>query len=181
MGKKNLFIKNGHDYIKLDIDDIIFIKSEADYTEIHTLEKFYLTSRPLKFWVEKLKNFNFTQTHRSYAINADKILKISGNRVFFEKTISLPIGRTYKENFVKKYLNWYFLLWNQLTDIIPNISPVIFQLVWSWYFWRKFPHPLPAIVSFLWSTEFLSHRNQFVKNYTTPCFLSIDNMNRRTP
>jgi len=54
LGKKNMFIKNGHDYIKLDMDNIIFIKSEADYTEIHTLEKFYLTSRPLKFWVEKL-------------------------------------------------------------------------------------------------------------------------------
>ena len=105
LGSKILFIKNGHDYIKVDTNDIIFIKSEADYTEIHTFEKRYLTSQPLRFWLEKLENYNFTQIHRSYAINADKILKISGNRVIFGEEINVPIGRTFKESFVKKYLN----------------------------------------------------------------------------
>lgn len=99
-----LFVKSGYDHVKINISDILFIKSEADYTEIFTEKKKYLTSHPLKYWLEKLSAFTFRQIHKSYIVNTVKIVKVSGNQIYFESDHVVPIGRAFKEGFVKEYL-----------------------------------------------------------------------------
>lgn len=99
-----IFIKSGHEHIKILIDDILFIRSEADYTEIFTASKKHLTSHPLKHWLQTLATVQFSQVHKSYIINTQKIIKVSGNRIFFNKDTFVPIGRAFKEAFVDRYL-----------------------------------------------------------------------------
>ena len=53
--RKEIFIKSGYEHIKITIKDIIYIKSDTDYTEIVTAEKKYLSSEPLRFWEEHLR------------------------------------------------------------------------------------------------------------------------------
>ncbi|WP_231372683.1 LytR/AlgR family response regulator transcription factor [Aureivirga sp. CE67] len=101
-----IFIKSGHDFIKVLFEEIQYIKSEADYTEIFTNTKKHLTSYPLKFWLEKLNKKQFCQVHKSYIINTQSIQKVSGNQIFIENNIAIPLGRAFKEyfheNFIKK-------------------------------------------------------------------------------
>jgi DNA-binding LytR/AlgR family response regulator len=101
---KILFIKSGYDHLKISIDDILFIRSEADYTEIFTFEKKHLTSHSLKHWLQTLPSGHFTQVHKSYIVNTQMILKVSGNSIFFDKETLVPIGRAFKEGFVERYL-----------------------------------------------------------------------------
>jgi len=96
-----LFIKSGYEHIKINISDIRFIQSSADYTEIFTPEKKYLSQEPLRFWEEYLDQKMFIRIHKSYIINTAKIAKIIGNQVYLEEKIALPLGRAYKENFMK--------------------------------------------------------------------------------
>ncbi len=98
------FIKSGYEHIKIIASDIVYIKSEADYTEVFTADKIHLTTFSLKYWIEKLNNELFIQVHKSYIVNTKTIVKISGNQIFLQYDFVIPIGRTYKDFFVNKYL-----------------------------------------------------------------------------
>jgi len=96
-----IYVKSGHDYHKVEIESILFIQSDRDYTELHTSNGKYLTSESLKYWEEYLLVHNFLRVHKSYLVNENKILKIRSAAVDIEGDISLPIGRVYKDNLNK--------------------------------------------------------------------------------
>jgi DNA-binding LytR/AlgR family response regulator len=102
--RKEIYIKSGYEHVKIIVKDIIYIKSDADYTEIITSEKKYLSSEPLRFWEENLNQKFFFRTHKSFIINTSKIKKIMGNQVYLVENIRTPIGRAYKETFMKSLL-----------------------------------------------------------------------------
>jgi DNA-binding LytR/AlgR family response regulator len=101
---QEVFIKSGYEHIKITIDEIVYIKADADYTEIFVSNKRYLSSEPLKYWLEKLKNNQFMRIHKSYIINTSKILKMSANQVYLINEVAVPLGRTFKEAFVARFL-----------------------------------------------------------------------------
>ncbi|MEL6720237.1 MAG: response regulator transcription factor [Bacteroidota bacterium] len=100
----SIFIKSGYEHIKIDANDIIYIKSDADYTEIHLSNQKYLSSEPLRYWMETLNNQQFVRVHKSFVINGLKIKKISGGQIYLTKNTVVPIGRAYKEAFMKRFL-----------------------------------------------------------------------------
>ena len=98
-----VIIKSGHDFIQLPTSDIIYIKSDADYTEVFTEKRSYLSKESLKEWLTELDANTFCQIHKSYIINVDHFQKISGN-IAYLKNLTLPIGRVYKKRFVERLL-----------------------------------------------------------------------------
>lgn len=99
-----IFIKSGYEHIKIMLQDILFIKSEADYTEVFTLHKKHLSSYSLKYWLEELGEENFIQVHRSYIVNGAKIVKVAANHIHFQGGHKIPIGRVYRDAFTKDFL-----------------------------------------------------------------------------
>ena len=99
-----IFIKVGVDYQKIEINQIQFIKSNGDYTQLFMVKGKHLVSHPLKFWIEKLNPKWFCQIHKSYLVNVRHIAKVKGNQVEIKDNL-LPIGRTYREVFFKEYLD----------------------------------------------------------------------------
>jgi len=98
---KNLFLYSDKTLYNINIEDILFLTSEVDYVKVVTAKKSILILDSLRNWNEKLQNFRFIQIHRSFIINIDKISKIYGNQVFISDKV-IPIGKTYKELFMKK-------------------------------------------------------------------------------
>ncbi|WP_366939210.1 LytTR family DNA-binding domain-containing protein [uncultured Eudoraea sp.] len=98
------FIKSGYELIKIEVANIRFIQSDADYTEIHTVERKYLSQEPLRYWEAYLDSGKFVRIHKSYILNISKIQKIVGNQVRLDEKTNLPIGRAYKDNFMKRVL-----------------------------------------------------------------------------
>ena len=98
-----VIIKSGHDFIQLPTSDIIYIKSDADYTEVFTEKRSYLSKESLKEWLTELDANTFCQIHKSDIINVDDFQKISGN-IAYLKNLTLPIGRVYKKRFVERLL-----------------------------------------------------------------------------
>jgi len=99
-----VFVKSGYDLIKVNRKDILYIKSDSDYTEIVTLSKTYLSTDSLKQWINKLDTL-FYRVHKSYIINTSHLQKVSGNQIYLNNKSIVPIGRAYKEHFIKNYIN----------------------------------------------------------------------------
>lgn len=102
--RKEIFIKSGYEHIRIAVEDIIYIKSDADYTEIFVPGKKHLSSEPLHHWLETLDDSQFVRIHKSYIINASKIEKVAGNRAFLSEDVVVPIGRAYKEDFMERFI-----------------------------------------------------------------------------
>ncbi len=95
-----VYIKSGYDLIKIDRDDIIFIKSDGDYTEVITLSNKYLTTLALKDWIAKLAD-DFRQVHKSYIINTAQLKKISHSKIYLSGDQVIPIGRAFKSRLME--------------------------------------------------------------------------------
>jgi DNA-binding LytR/AlgR family response regulator len=102
--RQELFIKSGYEHIKICVDDIRYIKSDADYTEVFVPGKKHLSSEPLRYWLENLNPQQFVRVHKSYIINISKIEKIVGNQVYLTEKTIIPIGRAYKDSFIQRFV-----------------------------------------------------------------------------
>ncbi|MBT30555.1 MAG: DNA-binding response regulator [Thalassobius sp.] len=99
-----LFLKSGYEHFKITINDIIYIQSDADYTEVFLKDKKYLSTETLQHWIELLNPNQFVRVHKSYIINATKIQKIVASKVYLTDGKEIPIGRTYKDGFIKRFI-----------------------------------------------------------------------------
>ena len=104
LAPKSIFIKSGYEHIKVNIEDIIYIKSDTDYSIIFLENKKHLSNEPLRYWLKQLDPNQYVRIHRSYIINTHKIQKIAGNQVFLTEEIIIPIGRAFKENFINRFV-----------------------------------------------------------------------------
>ncbi|MGX1930782.1 LytR/AlgR family response regulator transcription factor [Flagellimonas sp. 2504JD4-2] len=102
--RRYIYIKSGHEHIKVDLNAIEHIDSDSDYTEVVTPQKKYLSHEPLRYWLESLPDHQFKRVHKSHIINVDKIEKLMGNQVYLAGGGKIPIGRAYKEAFLKEIL-----------------------------------------------------------------------------
>lgn len=102
--KSEIFIKTGHEHVKIALQEILFIKSDADYTEIHLSDKKYLSSETLRYWHHTLNPQKFTRVHKSFIVNTSFIEKVVGNQIYLTNQNRIPIGRAFKEAFQKNFL-----------------------------------------------------------------------------
>lgn len=102
--KKMIFVKSGYEFINIVVEDILYIQSDADYTELFVGDKKYLASESLRYWEDNLDGNQFVRVHKSYIINVLKIERIVGNQIYLKTNNIVPIGRAYKEKFINKFI-----------------------------------------------------------------------------
>jgi DNA-binding LytR/AlgR family response regulator len=103
--RREIFIKSGYEHIRIESEAILYIKSDADYTEIVLPQKKYLSAEPLRNWLDILDSGQFVRVHKSYIINTARIVKVSGNQIYMSNAAIVPIGRAFKDDFVDRFLN----------------------------------------------------------------------------
>jgi DNA-binding LytR/AlgR family response regulator len=92
----SLFIKDGHDHIKIQFHDIIYLEALKDYTGIITRERKYCVLTPLGNLLKERAFQSFIRIHRSYAVQKHFIHKVTARDILVNN-VQLPIGRSYKE------------------------------------------------------------------------------------
>jgi len=90
-----IVIKQGHDKMKLPIDEILYLEAMKDYTRIKTTAGQYLVLVTLRGMLNQLPQDLFLQVHRSYVVNCSKVTAIDKGHVFIQSD-SLPTGKLYK-------------------------------------------------------------------------------------
>jgi len=96
--EQHIFIKSGFEFYRVGIDEITYIKSDHDYTEIHTTNKMHLSNETLKHWETLLESKKFLRTNKSYIINTRYVTSLSSTHVILDGNIDIPVGRAYKKN-----------------------------------------------------------------------------------
>lgn len=100
-GPDHLFVKADRTIYRINVEDIVFIKADEDFTHLHTADQHYFLSHNLKHWENSLPAAHFCRIHKSYLVNIDQVHKIESNRVFTAQG-EIPIGRSYRENFMQR-------------------------------------------------------------------------------
>ncbi len=93
----SLFIKKDHLLIKVRFDELMWIKAEGNYIELHCQNKKYLTRSTLKDFLVKLPSNQFFQVHKSYAVNLKCIDAIEYSSIIIGKE-NIPMSRTYLDS-----------------------------------------------------------------------------------
>jgi DNA-binding LytR/AlgR family response regulator len=102
--KKKRFIVIGSDgsRILINLDEIVYIKSDKNYVSIFTTtsgeRKIY--NKPLHYLQELLNPQEFFRVHKSYIVSTNFIVSLSSSNILLKangKDTEIPIGYTYKK------------------------------------------------------------------------------------
>ncbi|MFT3679088.1 MAG: LytTR family DNA-binding domain-containing protein [Ferruginibacter sp.] len=96
LGADTILIKDGHEHVKLKLQDIVYLEALKDYTGIVTSQKKYCVLSSLGKLLKENTFKTFIRIHRSYAVQKHFIERITAQEVFV-KNLSLPVGRSYKD------------------------------------------------------------------------------------
>jgi two-component system, response regulator PdtaR len=95
-----VFIKQGYQFVKVALNDILILEADDIYTTFITTEKKYAFRMSLTNVLEKLYFSKMSRVHRSFAVNTSHIISFND----FELTIGthiVPIGKSYKNDFMR--------------------------------------------------------------------------------
>lgn len=97
---EEIFIKDGHNLVKLVLKDVLYIEAVSNYVSFKTTAKSYLSLMSLQKLEDSLPA-NFVRIHRSFMINISHINRVEASTVFIGET-PLPISTSYKEKLLNK-------------------------------------------------------------------------------
>ena len=98
--QEEIFIKDGHNLVKLNLKEVLYIEAVSNYVSFKTTAKTYLSLISMQKLEEGLPD-KFIRIHRSYIVNINKIDKIEANTLFIGEK-ALPISNSYKEKLLQK-------------------------------------------------------------------------------
>ena len=93
---RELFVKSGHAYVRIDASAVLFVRSDRDYTELHEADRKHLSSRTLVYWEEALGAAEFMRVHKTYLVSRSHIDKLRSDRLVLSDGREIPIGRKYR-------------------------------------------------------------------------------------
>ncbi len=97
----SIFLKDGQMFRKVRFADILYLKSDHVYVEVHTRGRNYVVRSSMKDFVEKFDRSQFIQIHRGYVINLSHVVGIGQNAIEIG-TEALPIGKNYRTELLDK-------------------------------------------------------------------------------
>ena len=102
-GAKNDFItiRAERKNIRVNLEDILWVRSLKDYVQIHTVDQKHITQLTLGEIETMLPDQLFIRIHRSYIINISKVTAFTGQDVEINE-MELPIGGSYKNLVISK-------------------------------------------------------------------------------
>lgn len=96
--KDYIFLKDGHEQIKVFLDDILYCEGLKDYVQVYlTNGKKIVTLCTMKSMEEDILEMdNFLRVHRSFIINLEKVESIIGNSFKINGKV-IGVGKSYLE------------------------------------------------------------------------------------
>lgn len=95
------FIKQNDLFHKIKQDEILYLMSDKNYTEVHTKNKRFVVRGSIKNVSEKLDPNQFLRTHRSYVVNFDEIDAINSAYIVIND-VKIPMGVSYRSQLLDK-------------------------------------------------------------------------------
>jgi two-component system, LytTR family, response regulator len=97
----HLFVKADRKTIKVELEDILYVEGVKDYVKIALAQRKIMTKVSIGNFFKKLPKDQFIQVHKSFIVAKDKITAFTARDVEIGE-IEIPIGRVYKEDFLRE-------------------------------------------------------------------------------
>ncbi|KAB7731726.1 response regulator [Rudanella paleaurantiibacter] len=96
-----VFVKQGFQFVKISLADILVLEAEDTYTVFVTTVKKYALRQSLSAVLERLNHPRFVRVHRSYAINVNRVDTFDDHGITLGSQ-SVPLGKNYKDEFMRR-------------------------------------------------------------------------------
>ena len=93
-----VIVKNGFDELKINFEDILFLKSDKNYVDIQLVNKTITVRNTLDNFYKELDSDIFCRAHRSYVVNKSKVTEKKSSSIKINE-FELPISRNFSFNF----------------------------------------------------------------------------------
>lgn len=93
-----VIVKNGFDELKVNFEDILFLKSDKNYVDIQLVNKTITVRNTLDNFYKELDSDIFCRVHRSYVVNKSKVTEKKSSSIKINE-FELPISRNFSFNF----------------------------------------------------------------------------------
>ncbi|MEM9077624.1 MAG: LytTR family DNA-binding domain-containing protein [Bacteroidota bacterium] len=99
-----IYFKSQRKNVPVAPNEILYIESKGDYVHVYLEDKVISSKQTLQNTLEKLDSKCFVRIHRSFIAAIGKIESWNHETVLIQEK-ELPIGRTYKQSFLKKMIS----------------------------------------------------------------------------
>lgn len=96
--KDFIFVKSGTQLLKIDIDQIKYIKGLGNYMSLYLEDKKVLALAKMSEILDMLSSYPFARVHKSYIVNLTKIKTVENHRIRIGETL-IPISNSYRKSF----------------------------------------------------------------------------------
>ena len=98
IGGDVVYVKTGHNQIKIKMHEILYLEALKNYTILVTEGKRHCVLSNLGEILQEEKFHSFIRIHRSYAVQKQFIQKIGSQEIELKNNIYIPVGRSFKDN-----------------------------------------------------------------------------------
>lgn len=98
IGGDVVYVKTGHDQIKVKLHEILYLEALKNYTILVTESKRHCVLSNLGEILQEEKFQSFVRIHRSFAVQKQFIQKIGSQEIELKNNVSIPVGRSFKDN-----------------------------------------------------------------------------------
>jgi len=95
--QRMLLIKENKKFIRVAVEDILFIEGMKDYLKIHTRARVIVTHMTMTKMESVLDEAVFLRVNRSYIVQKAAVRAINGNVIETITNVELPIGVNYRD------------------------------------------------------------------------------------
>ena len=89
-----IFVKDGYEQIKVNLDEICYVEASGNYTQIQLKDKLLSSRITINDLAELLPKTDFIRCHRAFIVAKNKVSKFDRSQIWIGDKI-IPIGATY--------------------------------------------------------------------------------------
>lgn len=94
----SLFIREKDMFVKVPVNDVIYLKGVGNYTEVFTKQKKFTLRTSIGGILDNNLKEIFLRTHKSYIINIKHVQSFNLNKIIMSDTIEVPISKLYRND-----------------------------------------------------------------------------------
>lgn len=99
----HIYLKADRKYVKVMLDDILYIQGMKDYVMVYTEDSRIMTAMNLKTIYKQLDKTRFVRVSKSYIIHISKIMEVKHTSIIIGDK-EIPLGKTYKDYFIDNFI-----------------------------------------------------------------------------
>lgn len=98
-----LFVKDGYDFVRIDLDELLFIESDGNYLTFYELDKKVVTRMTVAEALTQLPADRFMRIHKSFIVNLNQIDKIERHQILMSDKRPVPLSPTYRDELLARF------------------------------------------------------------------------------